>query len=84
MGGQTALNIAVNLAESGVLAKNGVEMIGAEFGAQKHKCRLFDAVVKHMELFGSQPVHRIAVVAQRQHRRHHVKRRNADLRHSPC
>jgi len=33
MGGQTALNIAVNLAESGVLKKNGVEMIGANLSA---------------------------------------------------
>ncbi len=33
MGGQTALNIAVNLAESGVLEKNGVEMIGANLSA---------------------------------------------------
>ncbi len=29
LGGQTALNVAVKLAESGVLAKHGVEMIGA-------------------------------------------------------
>ncbi len=33
MGGQTALNIAVNLAEGGVLAKHGVEMIGANLKA---------------------------------------------------
>ena len=33
MGGQTALNLAVALAESGVLAKHGVELIGAKLGA---------------------------------------------------
>ncbi len=30
MGGQTALNIAVSLAESGILERNGVELIGAK------------------------------------------------------
>jgi carbamoyl-phosphate synthase large subunit len=35
MGGQTALNIAVALAESGVLAKYGVELIGAKLHAIK-------------------------------------------------
>ncbi|MDE3151470.1 MAG: carbamoyl phosphate synthase large subunit, partial [Gemmatimonadota bacterium] len=30
MGGQTALNVAMALAESGVLAKHGVELIGAK------------------------------------------------------
>ncbi|NJL99526.1 MAG: carbamoyl-phosphate synthase large subunit [Synechococcaceae cyanobacterium SM2_3_2] len=33
MGGQTALNVAVALAESGVLDKYGVELIGAKLGA---------------------------------------------------
>lgn len=33
LGGQTALNISVNLAESGVLDKYGVELIGARIGA---------------------------------------------------
>ena len=33
MGGQTALNVAAALAESGVLAKDGVELIGAKFDA---------------------------------------------------
>ncbi len=33
MGGQTALNIAVSLAKSGVLEKYGVELIGAKLGA---------------------------------------------------
>ena len=33
MGGQTALNVAVTLAESGVLAKHGVELIGASVDA---------------------------------------------------
>ncbi len=35
MGGQTALNTAVALAESGVLAKHGVELIGAKLEAIK-------------------------------------------------
>ncbi|GKV28789.1 hypothetical protein SLEP1_g37794 [Rubroshorea leprosula] len=35
MGGQTALNLAVALAESGVLEKYGVELIGAKLGAIK-------------------------------------------------
>jgi carbamoyl-phosphate synthase large subunit len=30
MGGQTALNVAMNLAEAGVLAEHGVELIGAD------------------------------------------------------
>ena len=33
LGGQTALNLAVELAESGVLAKHGVELIGATLDA---------------------------------------------------
>lgn len=33
MGGQTALNIAVNLSKNGVLDKYGVELIGAKLGA---------------------------------------------------
>lgn len=35
MGGQTALNTAVTLAENGVLKKNGVELIGAKLEAIK-------------------------------------------------
>ncbi|MGR3295316.1 MAG: carbamoyl phosphate synthase preATP-grasp domain-containing protein, partial [Candidatus Bathyanammoxibius sp.] len=35
LGGQTALNLAVNLAESGVLEKYGVELIGAGLNAIK-------------------------------------------------
>ncbi|HEY4644608.1 MAG TPA: carbamoyl-phosphate synthase large subunit, partial [Bacteroidota bacterium] len=35
MGGQTALNVAVALAESGALQKNGVELIGAKLDAIK-------------------------------------------------
>jgi carbamoyl-phosphate synthase large subunit len=35
VGGQTGLNLAVQLAESGVLERNGVEMIGAKLGAIK-------------------------------------------------
>ncbi|HUH14944.1 MAG TPA: carbamoyl-phosphate synthase large subunit, partial [Gaiellaceae bacterium] len=33
LGGQTALNLAVELAEAGVLAEHGVELIGADLGA---------------------------------------------------
>src|SRR3954470_22368800 len=33
LGGQTGLNVAVELAESGALAANGVELIGAQLGA---------------------------------------------------
>ncbi|HJA61474.1 MAG TPA: carbamoyl phosphate synthase large subunit, partial [Candidatus Brevibacterium intestinavium] len=33
LGGQTALNAAINLHESGVLAKHGVELIGADVDA---------------------------------------------------
>ena len=35
MGGQTALNLAKDLAESGVLDRHGVELIGAKLGAIK-------------------------------------------------
>jgi carbamoyl-phosphate synthase large subunit len=41
MGGQTALNLAVTLAENGTLAKHGVELIGANLAAiQKAEDRL--------------------------------------------
>ena len=41
MGGQTALNLAVTLAENGTLAKYGVELIGANLAAiQKAEDRL--------------------------------------------
>ena len=35
VGGQTALNLAVELAESGILEKHGVEMIGASFAPSR-------------------------------------------------
>jgi len=35
MGGQTALNLAVELSEGGILDKYGVELIGAKLGAIK-------------------------------------------------
>src|SRR5262249_53031095 len=35
VGGQTALNLSVELADSGVLDKYGVELIGAQLGAIK-------------------------------------------------
>lgn len=52
MGGQTALNIAVELAESGVLDKFGVELIGAKLEAiKKAEDRgLFSAAMKKIGL----------------------------------
>src|SRR3954447_20477904 len=35
IGGQTALNVAIDLAEQGILDRNGVEMIGANLAAIK-------------------------------------------------
>ena len=35
VGGQTAINLAVNLAESGVLERHGVELIGAKLRAMQ-------------------------------------------------
>ncbi len=52
MGGQTALNIAVALAESGVLSKHNVELIGAKLEAIKkaEDRRLFQQVMKEAGL----------------------------------
>lgn len=52
MGGQTALNLAVTLAESGVLARYGVELIGAKLEAiQKAEDReLFKKVIQDIGL----------------------------------
>jgi carbamoyl-phosphate synthase large subunit len=52
MGGQTALNIAVTLAESGVLERYGVELIGAKLDAiRKAESReLFKASMQHIGL----------------------------------
>src|SRR5512140_3715927 len=52
MGGQTALNIAVALADSGVLEKYGVELIGAKLGAIKkaEDRELFQEAMKHIGL----------------------------------
>ena len=51
VGGQTALNLAVELADSGVLEKYGVELIGAQLDAiKKAEDRLlFKDFVKMME-----------------------------------
>ncbi len=49
MGGQTGLNLAVNLAESGVLDKYGVELIGAKLDAIKkaeNRDKFKDAMIK--------------------------------------
>ena len=49
MGGQTGLNLAVNLAESGVLDKYGVELIGAKLDAIKkaeNREEFKDAMIK--------------------------------------
>jgi len=50
MGGQTALNLAVELAEKGVLDKYGVELIGAKLGAIKkaEDRELFKEAMKKM------------------------------------
>ncbi|MFH0990451.1 MAG: carbamoyl-phosphate synthase large subunit [bacterium] len=52
MGGQTALNIAVELAESGVLEKYGVELIGAKLPAIKkaEDRELFEETMKSIGL----------------------------------
>ena len=50
MGGQTALNLAVNLSESGVLEEHGVELIGASLDSiQKAENReSFRKAMKHI------------------------------------
>jgi len=57
LGGQTALNAAVALHESGVLAKYGVELIGASFDAiQKGEDReKFKEIVKALDVPGADP-----------------------------
>ena len=37
LGGQTALNLAIDLAEKGILEKYGVEMIGAKLGVDQER-----------------------------------------------
>ena len=50
MGGQTALNLAVNLSESGVLEEHGVELVGASLDSiQKAENReSFRKAMKHI------------------------------------
>ena len=57
LGGQTALNTAVALHENGVLARYGVEMIGASFDAiMKGEDReLFKAIVSGLDVPGANP-----------------------------
>ena len=57
LGGQTALNTAVALHENGVLAKYGVEMIGANFDAiQRGEDReKFKAIVSGLDVPGAAP-----------------------------
>ena len=57
LGGQTALNTAVALHENGVLAKYGVEMIGANFDAiQKGEDReQFKRIVDSLHIPGAKP-----------------------------
>ncbi|MFZ2480272.1 MAG: carbamoyl-phosphate synthase large subunit, partial [Propioniciclava sp.] len=57
LGGQTALNTAVALHESGVLAKYGVEMIGANFDAiQRGEDReKFKEIVSNLDVPGAHP-----------------------------
>ncbi len=52
MGGQTSLNLAVNLSESGVLEKYNVELIGAKLGAIKkaEDRELFKAAMDKIDL----------------------------------
>jgi len=52
MGGQTALNVAVSLAESGVLERNGVELIGAKLRAirKAENRELFNEAMKKIGL----------------------------------
>src|SRR6476620_4745894 len=52
MGGQTALNVAMALAENGVLAKHGCELIGANARAIKmaEDRQEFDAAMKRIGL----------------------------------
>ncbi|MBI4553726.1 MAG: carbamoyl-phosphate synthase large subunit, partial [Candidatus Latescibacteria bacterium] len=52
LGGQTALNVAVELAESGVLDRYGVELIGAKLGAIKkaEDRELFQAAMRRIGL----------------------------------
>jgi carbamoyl-phosphate synthase large subunit len=52
MGGQTALNVAVKLAESGVLERNGVELIGAKLRAirKAENRELFNDAMKKIGL----------------------------------
>ena len=57
LGGQTALNTAVALHESGVLERYGVEMIGANFDAiQRGEDReKFKEIVSHLDVPGARP-----------------------------
>ena len=52
MGGQTALNIAVDLSKNGVLDKYGVELIGAKLGAieKAEDRKLFKEAMERIEL----------------------------------
>ncbi|HEU4345435.1 MAG TPA: carbamoyl-phosphate synthase large subunit [Candidatus Binatia bacterium] len=52
LGGQTALNLAIELAESGILARYGVEMIGAKLESIKkaEDRNLFKAAMRHAGL----------------------------------
>ena len=52
LGGQTALNVATGLAESGVLAECGVEMIGANAAAiaRAEDRKLFKAAMEELDL----------------------------------
>jgi len=57
LGGQTALNTAVALHENGVLARYGVEMIGASFDAIQagEDRQRFKAIVDSLDLPGAKP-----------------------------
>ena len=48
MGGQTALNLAVNLAENGTLERFGVELIGADLQATAEDRLLFKQAMERI------------------------------------
>jgi carbamoyl-phosphate synthase large subunit len=58
VGGQTAINLAVNLAESGVLERHGVELIGAKLRAMQvcEERRLFKEAMERIGLAVPQSV----------------------------
>src|SRR6185369_13023061 len=52
VGGQTGLNLSVELAEAGVLEKYGVELIGAKIGLETPQSQLVNSVNAGLEFAG--------------------------------